>query len=64
MKIKVWDDLEKQKAFSYMEGFMEGRNATIKNILSWRKSGRTYKDIFKILKDAEKVIHDNHDNRN
>lgn len=63
MKIKIWDDLEKQKAFSYMEGFMEGRNATVKDILSWKKSGKTSKEIFKTLKLAEKAFNEHNDQR-
>lgn len=59
MKIKIYDDLEAQKSQSHFEGFLEGRNKTIKQILIWKKGGVTTKEIFKLLKILDKQNDEN-----
>lgn len=59
MKIKIYDDLEAQKSQANFEGFLEGRNKTIKQILIWKKGGVTTKEIFKLLKILDKQNDEN-----
>ena len=53
-KINVKSYTDQQSANSYLEGFLEGRDCTVDELLRMHKSGMKPREIIKFLKDYQK----------
>lgn len=60
-KIKVIDIYERDKAFSYLDGYIDGINKTIDEIKRLHEKEKyPFKKIYKLIKSMSKIEHEDY----